>query len=95
MSTPDYREDWTSFSRNQDIWPFKTCNQIFDNSALRLNSLEEWIYETLVAPPESGFMGESFSPEVLISISKKDLLEITGLPSAGIGVSVHIQDPGQ
>jgi len=94
MSNPDYREDWTSFSRNQDIWPFDICNQIFDESALRLNSSEDWNCETLIAPPEGGFGGGALSPEVRISVNKKDLLKTTGLPSAGIGVSVHIQDPG-
>lgn len=94
MSTPDYREDWKSFSRNQDIWPFKTCNKIFDESAVRLKSSDAWNSETLIAPPEDGFGAGDFSPEVRISINKKELLETTGLPSVGIGVAVHIQDPG-
>lgn len=95
MSTPNYRDDWTSFSRNQDIWPFQTCNEIFDKSAVRLSAGEDWSFETLLTPPERT-AGESSDilPEVLISIDKKLLLESTGLPSKDIGVSVHLLDSG-
>jgi hypothetical protein len=95
MSNPDYRDDWTSFSRKQDIWPFQRCNDVFDKSAVRLSTSEDWNVETLLTPPEKT-AGEAsdFSPEVLISINKKELLKSSGLPANDIGVSVHVMDPG-
>jgi hypothetical protein len=95
MSTPDYRDDWTSFSRNQDIWPFKTCNQALDKSAVRLSAAGDWNIETLLEPPEKSSEDEAvFSPEVLVSIDTKQLLASTGLKSTDIGVSVHLMDIG-